>query len=61
MASGQPNDVVGTNGKSVALHVLGVEREEIMHAVHDHDYVMVNEDVNSSQGQVQSFSCSCYF
>ena len=53
MASSRHLDVAGTKESENLLPALELEAKKDGQHVHELDYVMVNEDTNSSRGQVQ--------
>jgi hypothetical protein len=53
MASTQQLDVAGTKEVENVLPALELMEKKGNQHVHELDYVMVNEDANSSRGQVQ--------
>lgn len=57
MASVQHLEDPGTKESDGTVAAPELKKEEMGHHLHDHDFVMVNEDVSSSQGQVQ-VSCA---
>lgn len=52
MASAQHLEDPGTKESEDRMAALELQKKDIGHHLHDHDFVMVNEDANSSQGQV---------
>ncbi len=52
MASAQHLEDLGAKESEGTMAAVELQKKDMGHHIHDHDFVMVNEDANSSQGQV---------